>query len=265
MLTDGRDQGESSVEPNGLAARHVASLRRIWRRIDRNGGLDRIIDLLGSVVLLIFLAPLIAVVAIAQWKSAGRPILFRQKRAGRDGAPFTILKFRTMDMGDASCCGDPDRCRGLQMARGSTVTRTSAMVRRTGLDELPQLINVLRGEMSFVGPRPLLLRYLPRYTDQQRRRGEVRPGITGWAQVNGRTDLSWEQRLALDVWYVDNRSISLDFKIALRTIEAIVRGSGYSQVGDDTGPEFLGRGVEPGICPALELPMSRVGPDREAA
>jgi len=202
------------------------------------------------------LAPIIGATALGIRLSMGTPILFRQARAGRDGMPFTILKFRTMEMRAASCCGRPETCRGTQMAPGATIPRFARFVRRTGLDELPQLINILRGEMSFIGPRPLLIRYLARYTPEQRRRHSVLPGISGWAQVNGRTDLSWSDRLALDVWYVDHQSLWLDLRILGRTFRASAQGSGYSQSGSATGPEFLGTGVPPGICPVTELPVA---------
>jgi hypothetical protein len=146
------------------------------------------------------------------------------------------------------------------MASGLSMSRFASTIRRTGLDELPQLVNILRGEMSFIGPRPLLVRYLARYTPEQRRRHAVRPGITGWAQVKGRTDLSWDDRLALDVWYVDHRSRTFDIDIARRTVGATIHGSGFSQVGSETGPEFLGGGVADGLCPATELPLSTVRP-----
>ena len=213
-------------------------------------------DRLGAAVALVVLAPIIGATALGIRLSMGAPILFRQVRAGRDGVPFTILKFRTMEMRAASCCGRPETCRGIQMAPGATIPRFARFVRRTGLDELPQLINMLRGEMSFIGPRPLLLRYIPRYTAEQRRRHLVLPGITGWAQVNGRTDLSWSDRLALDVWYVDHQSLWLDLRILWRTFRASANGSGYSQSGSDTGPEFLGTGLPPGICPVTELPLA---------
>lgn len=182
----------------------------------------------------------------------GAPVLFLQERAGRAGRPFTILKFRTMEMSDARCCGRPDACVGVQMAPGARMSGLGVVLRRTGLDELPQLVNILRGDMSFIGPRPLLVRYVDRYTPRQRRRLEVRPGITGWAQINGRTDLDWEDRLEQDVWYVDHRSLRLDLAIARRTFRAAASGSGYSQEGSHTGLEFLGTGVPVGICPVTE-------------
>jgi len=230
-------------------------MRRLPHRLNRSDKLGRLLDIYGSALGLIVLSPLLALVAAGVRLSLGSPILFRQIRAGHRGVPFTILKFRTMEMRDANCCNDPANCRGLQMATGVRMSPFAAAIRRTGLDELPQLINILRGEMSFIGPRPLLVRYLPRYTSEQRRRHEVRPGITGWAQVKGRTDLSWTERLALDVWYVDHRSRTLDLEIALRTVGATLQGSGYSQVGSH---EFLGTGVGHEICPATDLPMATV-------
>ncbi len=228
------------------------TMRRVARRVNRSDTLGRMLDLCGSAVAVIVLSPLLAAVAIAVRLKLGSPVLFRQARVGRSGVPFTILKFRTMEMRDATCCLDPANCRGLQAPTGFRMSRFAATIRRAGLDELPQLINIMRGEMSFIGPRPLLVRYLPRYTSEQRRRHEVRPGITGWAQVNGRTDLSWTERLVLDVWYVAHRSRTLDLEIARRTVGAAIHGSGYSLVGSD---EFLGTGVPEGVCPATELPL----------
>jgi len=209
-------------------------------------------DRLGAAVALVVLSPVIGVIAVGVRLSMGAPVLFRQVRAGRDGRPFTILKFRTMEMRAASCCGRPEACRGMQMVPGTTIPRFARFVRRTGIDELPQLMNILRGEMSFIGPRPLMVRYIPRYTAEQRRRHSVLPGISGWAQVNGRTELSWGDRLALDVWYVDHESLWLDLRILWRTVRASAKGSGYSQSGSDTGPEFLGTGLPPGVCPVTE-------------
>jgi len=183
-------------------------------------------DRVGAAVGLVVLSPIVGATALGIRLSMGAPVLFRQVRAGRDGKPFTILKFRTMQMRTASCCGRPQICCGIQMAPGTTIPRFARLARRTGLDELPQLINILRGEMSFVGPRPLLVRYIARYTDEQRRRHSVRPGISGWAQVNGRTDLAWSDRLALDVWYVDHQSLRLDLQILWRTVRASAAGAG---------------------------------------
>jgi lipopolysaccharide/colanic/teichoic acid biosynthesis glycosyltransferase len=215
-----------------------------------------LLDRIGAAVALVVLSPVFGAAALGIRLSMGAPVLFRQVRAGRDGKPFTILKFRTMQMRTASCCGRPQTCRGIQMAPGTSIPRFARFARRTGLDELPQLINIVRGEMSFIGPRPLLVRYIARYTDEQRRRPSVLPGISGWAQVNGRTDLSWSDRLALDVWYVDHQSLWLGLRILWRTLRASAEGSGYSQSDSDTGPEFLGTGVPPGICPVTELPIA---------
>jgi lipopolysaccharide/colanic/teichoic acid biosynthesis glycosyltransferase len=161
----------------------------------------------------------------------GRPVLFRQPRPGKDGRAFTLVKFRTMF--------DIDEQRGL-ISDADRLTAVGRLLRTTSLDELPTMWNVLRGEMSLVGPRPLLLRYLERYTPEQARRHLVRPGVTGLAQVRGRNALSWEEKFALDVWYVDNRSIKLNARICTETILAVLRRDGISAVGAATMPEFLG-------------------------
>ena len=232
-------------------------MTKLARRLDRSPALGRLLDICGSVAGLALMSPVLLVVAAGVRLTLGSPVIFRQVRAGRNGRLFTILKFRTMEMRDAACCEDPQRCRGLQMAAGVRMSRFAAVIRRVGLDELPQLVNILRGDMSFIGPRPLLPRYLGRYTAEQARRHDVRPGITGWAQVKGRTDLEWNERLALDVWYVDHASRRLDVEIARLTFRAAILGSGYSQVGSDTGLEFLGTGVAEGMCPATGLPVAR--------
>jgi len=205
-----------------------------------------------AAVALVALVPVLAAVALVVRACLGPPVLFRQVRAGRHGKPFTILKFRTMQMADSRCCENPAACIGLQMPPGVTTPGLIGLVRRLGLDELPQLVNIARGDMRFVGPRPLMPRYVGRYTPAQARRLEVLPGITGWAQVSGRTDLPWEDRLDLDAWYVDRRSARLDLRIALLTLRAALGGRGYSQSGSSTGYEFLGTGVAPGVCPARE-------------
>ena len=161
-------------------------------------------------------------------------MLFRQTRPGYLERPFTIYKFRTMrDVVDSH---------GLPLADGVRLHPLGAFLRRTSLDELPEFWNVLRGDMSLVGPRPLLPEYLPRYTVLQRRRHEVKPGITGWVQVNGRNSLGWEQKFALDLWYVDHRSFCLDIKILWLTVIKVIRRSGINQPGHATMPEFLGPG-----------------------
>ena len=170
--------------------------------------------------------PVAALVALAVLVLDGRPVLFRQERAGRGGRVFTMLKFRTMREGA-----------GTDAAR---LTRLGRLLRATSLDELPQLLHVLSGKMALVGPRPLPAAYLPRYSPEQARRHEVRPGITGWAQANGRNALSWEEKFRLDVWYVDNRSLLLDLKILLLTVFRAASRDGINHPGSDTMEEFLG-------------------------
>jgi lipopolysaccharide/colanic/teichoic acid biosynthesis glycosyltransferase len=181
---------------------------------------------------LLLLAPLFALVAAAVRVKLGSPVLFRQVRPGLGGRPFTILKFRTMrDAVDGSGRALPDSER---------LTAFGAWLRASSLDELPELWNVLRGDMSLVGPRPLLMHYLPLYTAEQARRHEVRPGLTGWAQVNGRNAISWDQKFALDIWYVDHRSLLLDFKILAATVASVLRRHGISADDNVTMPEFTG-------------------------
>ncbi len=192
----------------------------------------RLLDLVGATVLLIGLAPVLAAVALAVRLCLGRPILFFQKRAGLNGQLFTIWKFRSMlDAVDFAGRPLPDDKR---------LTGFGQLLRKTSLDELPQLANVLRGEMSLVGPRPLVPQYLDRYTPEQARRHEVLPGITGWSQVRGRNALTWEEKFRLDVWYVDHHNLRLDFYILLQTIVTTLRCDGISHDGNATMPEFLG-------------------------
>ncbi len=172
--------------------------------------------------------PLLALTALAVWFRMGRPVLFRQQRPGLHGKPFTLLKFRTMRVGLG---GDAER-----------LTPFGRWLRRTSLDELPELLNVLRGEMALVGPRPLLMAYLERYTPEQARRHEVRPGLTGWAQVHGRNALSWDERFRLDVWYVDHRSLWLDLRILSLTVGRVLSGRGVATEGQATMGEFFGSG-----------------------
>lgn len=192
----------------------------------------RALDLSLSVLLLALLSPVLLVIALVVRRSLGTPVLFSQQRPGKDETPYTIYKFRTMTA-DRNDAGEllPDKDRLTQLGR---------FLRTTSLDELPELINVVKGEMSLVGPRPLLMRYLPRYTSEQRRRHEVLPGITGWAQVNGRNELSWDEKFAHDIWYVDNLSLGLDLKILLRTVAQVLRRRGISQPGEATAREFEG-------------------------
>jgi len=197
----------------------------------------RAFDIAVSMVGLIVLAPLIGCTALLILFAMGRPVLFRQVRPGFHGRPFTLCKFRTMsDAVDSSGESLPDAER---------LTRVGRFLRRTSLDELPQLWNVLRGDMSLVGPRPLLVEYLPLYSPEQARRHEVRPGITGWAQVNGRNAQTWEERLRLDVWYVDHRSFFMDLKILWLTLIRVLRSEGVSQPGHATMPRFTGSRREP--------------------
>ncbi len=188
--------------------------------------MKRIFDLLAGVLLLILFGPLMVVVAILVKLKLGSPILFCQQRPGLHGKPFRLCKFRTMLSGDL-----PDDQR---------LTSFGKLLRATSLDELPELLNVIKGEMSLVGPRPLLMSYLPRYSAEQMRRHEVLPGITGWAQVSGRNAVSWEDRFAMDVWYVENRSFLLDLKILYKTAQVVFKREGVSADGHVTMPEFLG-------------------------
>jgi len=196
----------------------------------------RIFDLLLTLVGMIVVVPLMGVIGLLVWIKHGRPIFFRQRRPGYRGEPFYVTKFRTMvdsyDL-DGSPLPDEQRITGLGM-----------FLRASSLDELPELFHVLSGQMSLVGPRPLLMRYLDRYTMEQARRHEVLPGITGWAQVNGRNILTWEDKFRLDVWYVDNWSLRLDVKILALTFLTVVGREGISQPGHATAEEFMGS--EPG-------------------
>jgi len=195
--------------------------------------MKRLIDIVGAMIGLLLLSPVMLVAAVLIARNMGRPVLFRQVRPGLGGHPFTMLKFRTMrDAHDAS---------GVPLADADRLTRLGVTLRATSVDELPALWNVLRGDMSLVGPRPLLMDYLSLYTPEQARRNDVRPGITGWAQVNGRNAISWPERLALDVWYVDNRGLWLDIRILVLTVLKVVRRDGISAPGEATMPRFTGR------------------------
>jgi sugar transferase EpsL len=192
----------------------------------------RWLDLVLVVPLLAAGIPILVLLALIVRLAIGRPVLFRQQRPGLGGRPFTLLKLRTMrDIRDGTGDSLPDAER---------LTRFGRFLRSASLDELPELLNVLRGDMSLVGPRPLLMEYLGRYTPEQARRHEVRPGITGWAQVNGRNAVTWEEKFRLDVWYVDNRSLGLDLRILWRTVVEVLRGKGISAEGHATMPVFSG-------------------------
>jgi len=189
-------------------------------------------DVFIAGIALALLAPVMGIVGILIYLTMGRPVLFRHQRPGYKAAPFILLKFRTMtDARDAT---------GVVLIDELRLTRFGKMLRRLSLDELPQLWNVLKGDMSLVGPRPLLMRYVDRYTAEQARRHEVKPGITGWAQVNGRNALTWEEKFDKDVWYVDQRSMWLDAKIIVQTIWNVLRRRGINQPGIATAKEFLG-------------------------
>ncbi len=194
--------------------------------------LKRLLDFLFALIGLVLLGLPLLVIALLVRLKLGGPVLFRQERPGRNGCPFVMTKFRTMtDLRDAEGDLRPDHER---------LTNFGRVLRRTSLDEWPELLNVLKGEMSLVGPRPLLMEYLPLYNATQARRHEVRPGITGWSQINGRNATAWETRLAQDVWYVDNRSLWLDFRILLRTVGKVLSAEGVNQSGRATKDRFTG-------------------------
>jgi len=190
----------------------------------------RLIDIIGSIIGLTIGIPIIVFISLIIHLTMGRPIFFKQVRPGLQGKPFVLYKFRTMlDLRDQTGKMLPDERR---------LTSFGRWLRSTSLDELPVLFNVLKGDMSLVGPRPLLMEYLNRYTPEEARRHEVKPGITGWAQINGRNAISWEEKFALDVWYVDNWSLILDFRIIFLTILKVLKHEGISADGHVTMPEF---------------------------
>ncbi len=192
----------------------------------------RVFDLLLTFPALLLLMPVLFVAtALVRW-NLGSPIFYKQKRPGKDGVPFMLYKFRTMR-------DDKDKT-GTFLPDDKRLTRLGKFLRSTSIDELPELWNVLKGDMSLVGPRPLLMQYLDRYTPEQARRHEVRPGITGWAQVNGRNAITWEEKFKLDVWYVDHQSLWLDLKIIALTLWKIIKREGISQPGQVTMEEFKG-------------------------
>ncbi|MEE1920018.1 sugar transferase [Pseudomonas asiatica] len=194
--------------------------------------LKRLFDIAASACGLLLLAPIYLVIAWLIHRKLGAPVMFRQRRPGLNGKPFEMVKFRTMrDAVDANGNPLPDSKR---------MTAFGSFLRSASLDELPELWNVLKGDMSLVGPRPLLMEYLPLYSTEQYRRHEVRPGVTGWAQVNGRNALSWEEKFRLDVWYVDNQSLWLDLKIIFLTIKKVLARDGISADGEVTMSRFEG-------------------------
>lgn len=197
-----------------------------------NRWLKNFLDRLFAMALLLALAPLLALIALFVRFKLGSPVLFRQERPGYKGRPFKVCKFRTMTNAKGES-GEllPDERR---------LSGFGKLIRKTSLDELPQLINVLKGDLSFVGPRPLLMEYLPLYNDEQMRRHDVKPGITGWAQVNGRNAIEWDEKFRLDVWYVDHQSLTLDLKILWLTALKVFKRDGVSAEGHATMPKFTG-------------------------
>jgi sugar transferase EpsL len=211
--------------------RNVASLLDTRMSLYQLHG-KRLLDLAFTIPAVVLVSPLLALIAVSVRCTLGPPVLFRHRRAGLHGRPFTLLKFRTM-----TNARDPA---GLLLPDAERLTPFGQLLRSTSLDELPQLLNVLKGEMSLVGPRPLLVEYLDRYTLEQMHRHEVKPGITGWAQVNGRNALTWEEKFALDVWYTEYHSLSLDVKIVLLTMWKILTREGINHPGQATMEEYRG-------------------------
>lgn len=194
-----------------------------------------------SVIVLLLLSPVMLIIMIAIYLSMGRPVIFTQPRPGKDGQIFTFYKFRTMVPDERESAADQPDYAGSPPPDVQRITPLGQFLRNTSLDELPQLWNVLKGEMSFVGPRPLRVYYLSRYSPEQARRHNVKPGITGWVQVNGRNSLSWEEKFQLDIWYVDNWSLWLDLKILFLTIFKVVEQEGISKEGPYTEEAFIGQ------------------------
>ena len=194
--------------------------------------MKRAMDLVGALAALVLLSPIVVVLCILVRSKLGSPVFFRQVRPGIEGRPFKMVKFRTMT--------DERGPDGALLPDDQRLTALGVWLRSSSLDELPELFNVVKGDMSLVGPRPLLMDYLSLYNDRQARRHEVRPGITGWAQINGRNALSWEEKFELDVWYVDNRSLWLDIKILFKTVLQVLKRDGISHGEDATMPRFKG-------------------------
>jgi len=194
--------------------------------------IKRLLDLFSSTIGLLVLAPVIFIIAFLIQRKLGSPLLFRQVRPGKDGKPFEMIKFRTMR--DAI---DKD---GIPLSDSERIAPFGNFLRNFSLDELPELWNVLKGDMSLVGPRPLLMEYLPLYSSEQARRHNVRPGITGWAQVKGRNAISWEEKFKYDVWYVENQSFWLDIKIIWMTLKKVIAREGISADGEATMPPYTG-------------------------
>lgn len=212
--------------------------------------LKRVLDIVLSVAALVLVSPVFLCTFVVVRYALGTPVLFRQKRPGKNARPFTLYKFRTM----AYVTGVD----GTQLPDGMRLTKVGQVIRRLSLDEIPQLINVLRGEMSLVGPRPLLEQYIERYTPEQARRHLVKPGITGWAQVNGRNALTWDQKFELDIYYVDHGSLRLDLKILVLTVLRVLKRDNINSPGEATAPEFMGARAKypnaPGTEPLVTTP-----------
>ncbi len=192
----------------------------------------RLFDVIVSALALLFLSPLLSLLVLLVRVKLGSPILFRQERPGLGGKPFTLIKFRTMTSATDT--------QGNLLPDSQRLTPFGKFLRASSLDELPELWNVVKGEMSLVGPRPLLMQYLPLYTPEQMRRHEIRPGITGWAQINGRNNVSWEEKFEMDTWYVDNHSLKLDLIILWQTITKVLRRTDINQAGSATAEKFMG-------------------------
>lgn len=197
--------------------------------------IKRLFDIVGATTALVVLSPVYAATAYNVSKNLGSPVLFRQIRPGLYGKPFEMIKFRSMK-DDIDADGNP-------LEDGARLTSFGKALRNTSLDELPELWNVIKGDMSLVGPRPLLMEYLPLYNDEQARRHDVRPGITGYAQVNGRNAIGWDERFALDTWYVDNQSLWLDIKILFKTVKKVTIKDGISAEGEATMSKFMGNSI----------------------
>jgi sugar transferase EpsL len=221
----------SSLPPSSNGVKKTVSRRRSKSGFYRKWG-KRGLDIAVSAAAILLLSPLFLIVALLVRLKLGHPVFFSQERPGIQGRPFTLYKFRSMtDQRDASGSLLPDAQR---------LTRFGKLLRGTSLDELPELFNVLKGDMSIVGPRPLIMAYLSRYTPEQARRHEVLPGITGWAQINGRNAISWEKRFELDIWYIDNCSWQIDLKILALTCWKVIKREGISEAGHQTMSEFMG-------------------------
>lgn len=198
--------------------------------------IKRLFDITAATAALVVLSPVYVAVAYKVKKNLGTPVLFRQVRPGLDGKPFEMIKFRTMK--------DAVDTNGNPLPDGERLTEFGKKLRDTSLDELPELLNVIKGDMSLVGPRPLLMEYLPRYNEEQARRHLVRPGITGYAQVNGRNSISWEEKFKLDNWYVENNSMFLDIKILFKTVKQVLIKDGINAEGEATMSNFMGSEIK---------------------